>query len=317
MDETSWHNLDEALANTRLVVSSESDSLSVVNAAVNSLAGTLCASTIISRQIADSVNVSGVADSFVLCNRLVDSVNVSGVADSAALSNRLVNSVNISGVADSFALSNRLVDSVNASVLPDSAALSNRLVDSVNAFGLEDSISFSGRLADGLSMSPNPLIQTWEKPVLVSEHVTDFHGGMDDELWTALGDLGDHLQQMLEGAWNTLIGRGPDSHRQAAHSMRELIDWVLRSLAPDSAFESAELLRMGLNRPTRRMRLERILRPHAGKKTLQRASRHLESTHGGLDAVAHTGTGSAWHIRGLLRSSEGILLIICGRRRAS
>ncbi|MCH7835860.1 MAG: hypothetical protein IH864_03245 [Chloroflexi bacterium] len=150
----------------------------------------------------------------------------------------------------------------------------------------------------------------------MSEHATDVHGGMDDELWTALGDLGDHLQQMLEGAWNTLIGRGPDSRRQAAHSMRELIDWVLRTLAPDSAFESAELLRMGLNRPTRQMRLERILRPNAGKKTLQRASRHLESTHGGLDAVAHTGTGSAWHVRGLLRSSEGILLIICGRRRA-
>ncbi len=314
---------------TRLV-----DSVNVAGLADSINVAGLADSLSLSNRLVDSISFSGLVDSFALSNRLVDGVNAACLADSLSLSNRLVDSVNAAGLADSLSLSNSLVDSVNAAGLAESLSLSNRLVDSVSFSGLADSfslsnrladsISFSGRLANSLSMSPNYLIQTWEKPFLVSEYATDLHGGtvqlpvgMDDELWTALGDLGASFQEMLEGAGATLTGHGPDSGRQAAHSMRELIGWTLRTLAPDWAFQSAKLERMGRDGPTRRMRLEWLLRPHTGKKAVERASRQLESTHGALNAIAHSGRGSATHVRGLLRSAEGLLLIIFGRKKPS
>lgn len=54
-----------------------------------------------------------------------------------------------------------------------------------------------------------------------------------DELDELLMEVAPGLVELRDGAWRALTIRAEDSIRQAAHSARELISQVLRTLAPD------------------------------------------------------------------------------------
>jgi hypothetical protein len=133
---------------------------------------------------------------------------------------------------------------------------------------------------------------------------------LDESLWIALSPLPSTFREMHWGAWEALLSAGPDSRRQSAHSARELIDWMLRTLAPDHVFPAEHISREGYRgRPTRAMRVEWILQGH-GREHRTRVVKQLQAVHDQLAAVAHTGRASVQYVRGLLRSTEGLLLAL-------
>ena len=135
-------------------------------------------------------------------------------------------------------------------------------------------------------------------------------------LLALLHDLGVDFCDMYEGAWHALLSSEADSLRQAAHSARELIDWTLRYLAPNSKFTAEEIAHYGHNgQPTRRMRARLILNQHSDDAAYVDAmAEAVVRVHGRLVAVAHSGTDRPVRLRGLLRGCDSVLLILLGGR---
>ena len=139
---------------------------------------------------------------------------------------------------------------------------------------------------------------------------------LDDELWAGLSTLGIDFQEMYEGAWEAFLSAGADAHRQSAHSARELIDWTLRTLAPDSVFSPEKIRAFGHSgHPTRRMRARYILGGRSRASDFVEAmAKAVDENYASLAAVAHTGQSSQTRLRGLIRGCEAVLLVLLGKR---
>jgi hypothetical protein len=152
-----------------------------------------------------------------------------------------------------------------------------------------------------------------EQPLEVTVTPADNRAGLeplDEALWVALSALPGGFQEMHQGAWFALLCAGPDSRRQSAHSARELIDSVLRALAPDMVFTPQDIAREGHEqRPTRAMRVKWIVGAHDGELA-KRIAQQVRWVHSQLACVAHTGRGSMQYVRSLLRSAEAVLLAL-------
>ena len=75
-----------------------------------------------------------------------------------------------------------------------------------------------------------------------------------------LEPLGPRFVNKWRGAWQTFYSDSQDRHSQATHSGRELLMQVLDYLAPDNVFTAEELALHGVKKPTRKMRVEHILK---------------------------------------------------------
>ena len=100
--------------------------------------------------------------------------------------------------------------------------------------------------------------------------------GLDAQLRARLDDLHPGLTSQLDAAWDRVRGAGPAAASQAAHSLMELVDWSLRSAAPDAdvlAWHSAEgrpESELHQGRPTRSTRAKFILRERPDDRTAAR-----------------------------------------------
>lgn len=91
--------------------------------------------------------------------------------------------------------------------------------------------------------------------------------GVLDPLDGVLKSIDSHLLQIRRGAWSALRSGQPDSLRQAAHSVRELIDQVLKATAPDEEVRNEPGFRpdpSSSSGVTRRMRLRLAMRKYRG-----------------------------------------------------
>lgn len=98
-------------------------------------------------------------------------------------------------------------------------------------------------------------------------------------LETALEAIDPEFAQQLRGAWYAAETRGPDYKRQAAHSMRQLIDDLLRRFAPNESFTAQERrdLTPDGNGINMRARAYKIVRGPENKKEAQFVSAQAES----------------------------------------
>lgn len=74
-----------------------------------------------------------------------------------------------------------------------------------------------------------------------------------------LKPLGQRFINKWEGAWQVLYSGSKDRHSQATHSGRELLMQILAFLAPDSIFTKEDCRKHGVDKPSRKMRIKRIL----------------------------------------------------------
>jgi hypothetical protein len=119
--------------------------------------------------------------------------------------------------------------------------------------------------------------------------------GALDELDAALGALSPSFIEMRRGAWRAANSTLPDTHRQAAHSARELVNQVLHAVAPDEEV----VAQLGYQpRPdgkiTRRDRYKLAVRKRARGwsdtdiDVLDKATALIESQRTKLDGLAHS-----------------------------
>jgi hypothetical protein len=102
--------------------------------------------------------------------------------------------------------------------------------------------------------------------------------------------LGPNYIAMWHGGWMVLDSRSPDRIRQAAHSGRELLMQALAELAPDSAFDVAEVIKYGFQgKVTRKMRVKKILAGGSDSVVgwVEAIAKALEETYNRLAAVSH------------------------------
>jgi Predicted pPIWI-associating nuclease len=91
------------------------------------------------------------------------------------------------------------------------------------------------------------------------------------ELRDRLDALHPDLRNRLDGAWERIHGGGADAAGQAANSLIEVIDWTLRTVAPDGAvltWHAAEQRPEGElhnGKPTRPLRVRYAVRSHPEK----------------------------------------------------
>ena len=135
--------------------------------------------------------------------------------------------------------------------------------------------------------------------------------------------LGDRFSRMWDGAWAALTSGNPDGIRQAAHSARELLIQVLSVLAPDDSFSDEDCRLHGVKKPTRRMRVKRILGNGSDSDVewVEKTGAALDATYEWFCAAAHSRTDATSHmsfeVRHLLTSLGGLLGFVLIRRPAS
>lgn len=119
--------------------------------------------------------------------------------------------------------------------------------------------------------------------------------GALDELDAALGALSPSFIEMRRGAWRAAHSTLPDTQRQAAHSARELVNQVLKVVAPDDQV----LAQPGYQLPkdgkvTRRDRYKLAVRKRARGASdtdidvLDKATALIEAQRTKLDGLAHS-----------------------------
>lgn len=100
--------------------------------------------------------------------------------------------------------------------------------------------------------------------------------GLDARLRERLSLLHPELPSRLEAAWDRVHEAGPAAASQAAHSLMELVDWSLRTAAPDSevlawhSLEGRPQSELHEGRPTRATRAKFILRDRPEDRTAAR-----------------------------------------------
>ena len=120
--------------------------------------------------------------------------------------------------------------------------------------------------------------------------------GEFDELDVALREIAPHFVEIRHGAWAAAHSSQPDASRQAAHSGRELIDQILKTLAPDSEVTECEWFQHengGRNGVTRRHRVHLVLekcKGHASNseiRVVEAAMDHLLAINEDLQRISH------------------------------
>ncbi len=116
------------------------------------------------------------------------------------------------------------------------------------------------------------------------------------------------LCDMRRGAWDTYYSRGRDRLRQAAHSMRELIEQITFRLAPDSSFDEKALAGQPI---TRKMRLKNIARGSDSTAEYVNAAANLVNVHyDELAKVAHKNNKHEMSVRLMLEAAERVILLL-------
>lgn len=117
-----------------------------------------------------------------------------------------------------------------------------------------------------------------------------------DELDVALREIAPHFVEIRHGAWAAAHSSQPDASRQAAHSGRELIGQILKTLAPDAEVTECEWFQHengGRNGVTRRHRVHLVLekcKGHASKseiRVVEAAMDHLLAINDDLQRISH------------------------------
>ncbi|RYF38135.1 MAG: hypothetical protein EOO38_25260, partial [Cytophagaceae bacterium] len=107
------------------------------------------------------------------------------------------------------------------------------------------------------------------------------------ELDDLLGQIAPRLVKMWHGAWEVLDSPSGDCLRQSTHSARELISQILHVCAPDEMFSEEELQKAPQQRPTRKMRLFKMLGSKSAADWVDGAAGNIDKMYARLSAVSH------------------------------
>lgn len=160
------------------------------------------------------------------------------------------------------------------------------------------------------------------------EHSTQESGSSSQQVaepWLVQIEQVDHVisrcgasyASMWRGSWSVLSSANPDRYRQAAHSGRELLAQLLEKHAPMSTFTSQELQEAPNGRPTRRMRVRKILAHRDGATDFVEATaRMLDEMYGRLSGISHDHAPqpivTEHEVSGFLLTLGGILWLLFG-----
>jgi hypothetical protein len=141
-----------------------------------------------------------------------------------------------------------------------------------------------------------------------------------EALRESLASLDPRLPRRLDGAWERVSRRGPDSASQAAHSLMETIDWTLRLAAPEStvlAWHSAEGRpdkELHNGGPTRALRVEFLLRGRPGEAGAARLHlRALSNLVSVIESHKHSADEADNEaVARLIPTVEGLLIFVLG-----
>jgi Predicted pPIWI-associating nuclease len=132
----------------------------------------------------------------------------------------------------------------------------------------------------------------------------------------ALTALDASLEPRLDGAWERVSEGGPDAASQAAHSLVELIDWTLRTAAPDAEVldwhqeQQRAASEMVGRKPTRALRARYVLRDRDPDSAVARFYvRQLCELHRLLEQIKHSGGPDDLRTVACLASNAEALLI--------
>jgi hypothetical protein len=117
--------------------------------------------------------------------------------------------------------------------------------------------------------------------------------------------LGERFSNKWEGAWQTLSSDNMDRHSQVTHSARELLIQVLAYLAPDETFTKEECTQHNVNKPSRKMRIKRIL-----GTTSEGPINLIDSFADTLDNMYHVLTGEAHRRNDQFKSDQTITALL-------
>jgi|GEM_PF-7070979 len=130
-----------------------------------------------------------------------------------------------------------------------------------------------------------------------------------------LEPLGRRFVNKWEGAWQTFHSESKDRHSQATHSGRELLMQVLEFLAPDNVFTKEDLAVHNVKEPTRKMRIEYILKGNH-RSTVELINNMAKT----LDSMYHVLVGETHRrddenhlddtIAGMLGALEDLLIML-------
>lgn len=142
---------------------------------------------------------------------------------------------------------------------------------------------------------------------------------MRDRMVARLEQISPRLVQRLEGAWETLRRGGPDAPSQGAHSVVELVDWLLRKTCDSKdvlAWLASEGARKdeldGQGRPTRTAKIRYLMRnrPLEAEVAVTHA-RSLRDIHGQLQKVKHVDEAQeSAAVAKLIYAAESLLIFI-------
>jgi len=119
-----------------------------------------------------------------------------------------------------------------------------------------------------------------------------------------LARLEPRFAEMHRGAWDTLHEGGPDRLRQAAVSMRELLQAVLRHLVPDVELDPD-------NPKNLKARLRHVLTcSNSGSQYVTHQALALEAAYRQYNAYVHEDKRHAQPLRALFLSTDGLLLYV-------
>jgi DNA-binding transcriptional ArsR family regulator len=135
-----------------------------------------------------------------------------------------------------------------------------------------------------------------------------------------LEPLGRRFLNKWEGAWQTFHSESKDRHSQATHSGRELLMQVLDFLAPDHVFTKEELAKYNVKKPTRKMRIEYILKDHHSStvELINNVAKTLDSMYDVLVGETHRRDGKDHlddTIAGMLGVLEDLLIMLLSMRK--
>jgi hypothetical protein len=137
----------------------------------------------------------------------------------------------------------------------------------------------------------------------------------------ALETVGKKHKIKWDGAWATLYSDSPDRLSQAAHSGRELLMQILADLAPDEMFSKEELARNGVKKPTKKMRITKLIEHHgeSAVEWVNAISEGNEAAYKHLLKICHDRnpepTTMQHQVAGLLMAFAGVILYIIGESK--
>lgn len=142
-----------------------------------------------------------------------------------------------------------------------------------------------------------------------------YHTDLEVEVEIYLRRIDPEFVNQWKGSWQALYSNNPDRYRQAAHSGRELLNHIMHTLAPDACFSPEEVREKGQKgRPTRKMRIARILGSSIGKKPGSTEIAFVDATVQFVDTLYDSLTARAHDHSGVFRFVElkGYLTVLNG-----